>query len=180
MPTKSEPAGRVDRIGRAGPPSQQASGEFLDLAEQRRDVQPRDPLELLADDLCFQRSLRGAGCVLPVAATATRRSGMWTGRRHPVRRGPDDLYGISAGVGGVQLGDYGSNPLSGQRVAHEHHLTVGIVTGTGHTVPTVRHRTDGQVEPLAHRELERCHEPSLGPGRNARLVRLGGSSRLGR
>jgi len=102
--------------------------------------------ELLAHDR-RRVALPDAGLRLDdVAAAAPPGAGVRARRRHPVGRGLPHLDGVSTPepVAVAALGDLDDHPLPRQRVADEHHPTLGA----RHGVPAVGDRTDLDLEPL--------------------------------
>lgn len=103
--------------------------------------EPREPLQLLGDDLALEAAL-GAGLgVLPVAAAALAGAGVRAGGLHAVLGGVEHGDRVGAQVAGVHvaLGDLGDDLLTGQGVTDEQHAAV---LGPGDAVPAVRHGAD--------------------------------------
>ncbi len=126
----------------------EAAGVARDGLHRDVDVEPGEPLQLLADDVRLQPPLPVEGHVLEVAATARVRSGVGAGRRDPVGVGGQHLDGVGppepVAVGA--LGDLQHHPLAGQGVPHEH----GAAVDPRHAVTAVGHRPDLDLEPLPH------------------------------
>jgi hypothetical protein len=102
-----------------GPPAEAVA--VIEWLDGDLAVDARQPAQLLADDRCLERALRAQARVLPVAAAAAAGAGVRAGRLDPVRRRPHDVHRIRARELGRDLGHPGADPLTGQRVPHEHH-----------------------------------------------------------
>jgi hypothetical protein len=131
-------------------------------------VEASQSLELLADDGGLQRSLRGQGHVLPVAATAA--AGMRVRARclDPVGRRLQDLHRVGAGQPGRDLGKPGEHRLTGERMPDEHHRPV---LRPGDAPSAVRHVPCGDLDDLTGTIIHHGYgevTPDFRPGRERR------------
>src|SRR5207342_1721018 len=116
-----------------------------DVLHQHLDVDPGEALELLGNDRGLEATLGGQVGVLPVAATATGRAGVRTGRWDPPGCGLEHLDRVRAQELCRRPGDDGPHPLPRQRMAHEDDSALVA----RHAVATVRHSTDLEDEDVA-------------------------------
>ena len=149
---------RADREANPGAPAQprRVAGQRLD---RHLALDPGHAAQLLPDHLGLDRPLRGGAGVLQVAAAASVRARVRTGRLDPVRRRLEYLDGLGAGEPGRAAGHPGADPLAGQRVPDEHHLA--LVAGRaapGHAPAAVGRFAYGQLEHIARGSAVRnCH-----------------------
>jgi hypothetical protein len=117
--------------------------------------------KLLGDEIGLQRPLGTKIDVLPIAATATTRSGVATRWFHPVRGGIEDLDRIGPEKGGRLRSDQSHHPFTGESVADEHDASV---LGPGYATSPGGDRTSVQ--------FDEGHDPHIvGRNRLALVVR---------
>ncbi len=128
---------------------------------QHVEVDPGEALELLGDDRGLEVALGGKVGVLPVAATATGRTGVRTGRGDPAGSGLEHLDRVRPQELRGRPGDDGPHPLTRQRVPDEDDSALV----PGHAVTPVRHSTDLEDEDVAGRVRRLAHAlGALGAG----------------
>ena len=125
VPAQAGPARGVDRELDPGAPAQAVgvAGHRLDRHVQ---VEPGQPVQLLADDGGLELALVAQVGVLPVAPAAAAGTGERARRRPPVGGRLDHLDGVAEqeAVAHPAAGDPDPDTLPRQRVADEDHLAV--------------------------------------------------------
>jgi hypothetical protein len=159
------------------PPAQAVlvAGHRLD---HDREVDAREPSELLADDRRLELPLVGQRHVLEVAAAAAAGRGVRAGGRDPLRRRLEHLDGVRApeAVAVGPLGDLEDDALPRDRVPDEDHPrpvrrrvvgSRGARAGdAGHAVAAVGHRADHRLEALPDPRAAACLPPPWRPRRD--------------
>jgi len=122
-------------------------------------LDPRQPPQLLRDHGGLQRSLRGQGGVLPVAAAAAAGMRVRARRRDPVLGRLANLDGVRPGEPRRDFGHAGEDPLAGQRVPHEQH---GKPRRPGDAPAALRDILGRHLDGLADLETHRIVPPCSG------------------
>ena len=124
----------VDPEADTAPPTEPARCT-VDLLDFDNTLDAAQPPKLLGHEIRLQSPLRLKGDMLPVTAPAPAWACVRTRRRHPVRRGLDDLECVRSQVGLRFLGDRREDALAGQTMADEHDPTI---LGSRDTTPAGR------------------------------------------
>src|SRR5690606_1740634 len=156
------------------------AGQTLDLDLRVRlvEVDPRDPAQLLREDVALPAPLRGERHVRELPPSHPAGTGLRPHRRHPVGRRLEDLDRVGAPElrGVAALRDARADALAGQRVAHEDDAAVV----PRDAVPAVRDRADLELDLDLRSRLDARRPPGLAPRAPARTARdVPGLERVG-